>query len=179
MVVVDNRKKTNADEKKATPVKIKVESDNDDDDDMVVIDKRKISPAKGVFNDDDVDDEKLNEVMEEKMEVEEEEEEQKENLNAAFDSDSSIDITAIECQVFKNKVFYLNQDLPSSTVLKFTHIIKNMLGVITKDPSKANYIITKHGRNLPKSTDAEVVKDTWIQECFDLQAFIPTNRYQL
>lgn len=143
----------NRNKKKSSPVKL----ENDDDDDMVVVDKRK--PEKV---------------------VKAEEEEQKENVQIEIDSDSSIDITAVECDAFKNKVFYLNEDLPSSTVLKFTHIIRNMLGIVTKSSSKANYIITKQGRNLPKISGAEVVvKDTWIQECHDLQAFIPTKRYEL
>lgn len=158
MVVVDKRKQN--------VVKI----DESDDDDMIVVDKRK---------DISINDDKLP-VKATVAEKEEENEEQKENLNVEFiDSDSSIDITTIECQIFKNKVFYLNEDLPSSTVLKFTHLIRNMLGVVTKNPLKANYIITKDGRNLPKATEAEVVKDTWIQECHDLQAFIPTSRYRL
>lgn len=178
MVVIDKRKiKVTTEEKKKSPEKVKkIDIDNNkddsDDDDMVVVDKRiaKISPSKMSIEkiEKKNDDEILNV-----------EEEQKENFIAEFDSDSSIDITAIECQVFKNKIFYLNEDLPSSTQLKFSHIIRNMLGVLTKDPSKANYIITKQGKNLPKTSGAEVVKDIWIQECHDLQAFIPTMRYKL
>lgn len=163
MVVVDNRNK-----KKVSPEKkkiLKLESD-DDDDDMIVVDKRKPETVSS----ESVKDEPSNESNNE---------EQKENLHMEIDSDSSIDITAIECEAFKNRVFYLNEDLPSSTVLKFTHIIRHMLGVLTKNPTKANFIITKHGRNLPKASDAKVVKDTWIQECHDLQAFIPTTRYEL
>lgn len=171
MLVVDNRnKKTKSfKEEKATPEEkatVKQES-NDDDDDMVVVDKRNRKES--------VEDNLL------KLEPthHKEKEEDTENLRMEIDSDGSIDITAVECEAFKNKVFYLNEDLPSSTVLKFKHIIRNMLGIVTNNPSTANYIITKYGRNLPKTASAEVVKDIWIQECHDLHAFIPTMRYQL
>lgn len=166
MLVVNKRKE----EKKNSP-KGKIESnviDSDDDDDMVVVVKPPVSPPKITIPDDDEDD-TVNEVDEQK---------ENEDLFDA-DSDSSIDISTVECQAFKNKVFYLNQDLPATTTIKFKHVIKHMLGIVTKDPSKANYIITRHGKNLPKNTNAEVVKDTWIQECHDLQAFIPITRYRL
>lgn len=171
----DDKKGDESEEEILCEWKTNLEPEEDSDDDMVVIDKRKIdkvassSPQKVVIAKDDDDDDDIKETKEE----------QKENME--IDSDSSIDITAVECQAFKNKIFYLNEDLPASTVLKFKHIIRNMLGTLTKDPSKANYVITSQGKKLPKQiiATAEIVKDTWIQECNDLQAFIPTSRYLL
>lgn len=95
------------------------------------------------------------------------------------DSVSSIDITTIECQAFKDKKFYLNGDLTATDTIKLKDIIKNMLGVVTKNPHKANYVISKYGKNVPRNIKGEVVKEIWVRECFDLQAFIPTTRYRL
>lgn len=96
------------------------------------------------------------------------------------DSVSSIDITTVECHAFENKIFYLNEDLPATDVIKLKDNIKNMLGIVTKNPHKANYIITKQGKKLPSSSlKGEVVKEIWIRECFELQAFIPTTRYRI
>lgn len=96
------------------------------------------------------------------------------------DSVSSIDITTVECQAFKDKKFYLNEDLSATDKILLADLIKQMLGVVTKNPLKANYIITKSGKSLPRNAlVGEVVKDVWVRECFDLQAFIPTLRYKL
>lgn len=160
MLVVDHRKKT-------PEKKVELKVDDSDDDDMVVIFKQS-SPAKITIDDDDDDNNETDPHVDE----------QKGN-EISYDSESSIDITAVECEAFKGKILYLNQDLPSTTILKFVHIIKHMLGVVTKDASKAHYIITKEGKNLPKNSKAEIVKDTWVQECHELQAFIPTTRYRL
>lgn len=95
------------------------------------------------------------------------------------DSVSSIDITTVECQAFKDKIFYLNEDLSATDKIKLRDIIKHMLGIVTKNPHKAHYIISKQGKKLPTNFKAEVVKEIWIRECFDLQAFIPTTRYRI
>ncbi|CAG9798377.1 unnamed protein product [Chironomus riparius] len=95
------------------------------------------------------------------------------------DSVSSIDITTVECQAFKDKIFYLNQDLSATDTIKLRDNIKHMLGIVTKNPQKAHYIISKQGKKLPTNFKAEVVKEIWIRECFDLQAFIPTTRYKI
>lgn len=167
MLIVDNRKKT--------PEKKQIIVESDDDDDMVVVVNPPASPPKITIDDDE------NETENAPMEVQEAEndEEHKENVEASYDSESSIDITMVECEAFKGKTFYLNDDLPATTIIKFKHVIKHMLGTVTKDASKANYIITKYGKDLPKNTRGEVVKDLWIEECHDLQAFIPTTRYKL
>jgi DNA-repair protein XRCC1 len=160
MLIVDKRKFTP--EKKIQAV------GSDDDDDMVVVVKPPALPMKITIDDD-----------ESMQDVEMADDEQKENVEEDNDSESSIDITNVECEAFKGKTFYLNEDLPATTIIKFKHTIKYMLGIVTKNPSKANYIITKYGENLPKNACGEVVKDIWIQECHDLQAFIPTTRYKL
>lgn len=167
----DDKKGEESEEEILCEWKTNLEIEEDSDDDMVVVDRRKndkiaSSPQKNVIIKEDVNEEYVKEEQKENMEI---------------DSDSSIDITAVECQAFKNKIFYLNEDLPASTVLKFKHTIRNMLGTLTKDPSKANYVITSQGKKLPKQINAtaEIVKDIWIQECNDLQAFIPTSRYLL
>jgi hypothetical protein len=154
--------------KKSKPLLI----DSDSDGDMVVIDKRvaKKSPPKSIEMKDEVEVKSINA----------DKDDQKENLSMEIDSDSSIDITQVECEAFKNRVFYLNADLPASTSIKFKHIIKHMLGSLTKDASKANYIITKNGKSLPQNKGrAEVVKDIWIEECHELQALLPISRYKL
>lgn len=164
ILIVDKRNKT--------PVKkMEVDDSDDDDDDMVVVVKQPDLPPKITIEDDD-------ETINLPDNNNDNNEEQKENV-AEYDSESSIDYANVECEAFKNKIFYLNGDLPATTVIKFVHTIKHMLGILTKDPTRANYIITKYGKNLPKNTRAEVVKDIWIQECHDLQAFIPTTRYKL
>lgn len=169
MLIVDNR----TGEKKSSPEKkIEMKVDDSDDEDMMVVVKPPASPPKITIDNSDSETEKTHD------------DEQKENDNLQqnafdFDSESSIDYSTVECEAFKNKIFYLNKDLPATTLLKFIHVIKHMLGIVTKDASKANYIITRHGKNLPRNSTAEVVKDTWIQECHDLQAFIPTTRYKL
>lgn len=168
MLIVDKRTKS--------PAK-KMEIVDSDDDDMVVVVKPPASPVKITIDDDD--DETENNKNDDNIEDMPPDDEQKENQEVGNDSESSVDITMVECEAFKGKLFYLNEDLPAAVVIKFKHIIKHMLGIITKDPKKANYIVTKTGRNLPKNTRAEVVKDLWIQECHDLQAFIPTTRYKL
>ena len=156
--------------------------DSDSDGDMLIVDKRKEEkknfPDTKVADDSDEDMVTVNKKVDLPVEIVESEDEPKE-ISMEVDSDSSIDYSLVESEAFKGKIFYLNNDLASTSVIKFNHIIKYMLGSVTKDPSKANYIITRVGKELPKNTNAEVVKEMWIQECHDLKAFIPTTRYRL
>lgn len=177
------------------------EDEDDDDDDMVIVVKQK-SPPKVVVNDSDSDDDMKMVVINKKddnikndsdegvKDIEDSSNGNSNNNNLlntsgsqereySEDSVSSIDITQVECQIFRDKVFYLNEDLSATDKIKLPDMIKSMVGTVTKNPFKASYIITKEGRSLPRKFTGEVVKEIWVRECCDLQAFIPTKRYKL
>ncbi|KAG5674603.1 hypothetical protein PVAND_004557 [Polypedilum vanderplanki] len=165
--------------------------DIDDDYDMLIVDKRNEknpSPMKKVIASMTIDDsESDNDMKTVKIEKSEIDSESKDNNNDfqenvecySEDSISSVDITKIECEVFKDKKFYLNTDLSATDKILLKDHIKNMLGVVTKNPHKADYIIVKKAKSLPIKVSAEIVKEVWIRECFELQAFIPTSRYRI
>lgn len=128
MVVVDKRVKNG---EEAKPVVI------DSDDDMAVVDKRKekaeeaaVKPAQNV------------------MEVSTDDE-----LMLSFNGIA----TQADNQIFKNKTFYLNEDLPATDVIKLKNQISSMSGNVTGKPSKADYIITATGKRLPEGTSGEVL----------------------
>lgn len=141
-----------------------IESDSDDD--MVVVDKRVVNG-----------DAKKDEV--ETIQIDDED---KTNaMNVSTDDDiingSNSSLTAIDNQVYKDKVFYLNEDLPATDVIKLKTQIVSMAGKITEKSSKANYIITT-GKRLPENITGEVLTSLWVYECNELEALIPTTRYK-
>lgn len=141
-------------------------NESDSDDDMVVVDKRVVNG-----------DAKKDEV--ETIQIDDED---KANaMNVSTDDDiingSNSSLTAIDNQVYKDKVFYLNEDLPATDVIKLKTQIVSMAGKITEKPSKANYIITT-GKRLPENITGEVLTSLWVYECNELEALIPTTRYK-
>lgn len=128
MVVVDKRVKNG---EEATVVV-------DSDDDMVAVDKRKekseetaVKPAQNV------------------MDVSTDDELMLKSCNGSA--------TQADNQVFKNKTFYLNDDLPATDVIKLKNQITSMSGNVTGKPSKADYIITASGKRLPEGTSGEIL----------------------
>lgn len=93
-------------------------------------------------------------------------------------NESVLDLTQAESQIFKDKVFYLNEDLPATDVIKLKNQIAGMMGKITDKPRRADYVITDKGRRLPESSTAEVLLSLWVYECYELGAYIPTTRYK-
>jgi len=161
MVIVDKTNKNNNIEDDKMDIK-QEDNDGDDNTNRFKDEQQQQQPPQSI------DDERNNNKNEMETDVYSED-----------DSVSSIDITTVECQAFKDKIFYLNEDLPATDKIKLSDNIKHMLGIVTKNPHKAHYIISKQGKKLPTNFKAEVVKEIWIRECFDLQAFIPTTRYKI
>jgi BRCT domain, a BRCA1 C-terminus domain len=176
--------------------KEKEEEYENSEDDMLIIECSK-SPVKVITNSDSeqdmmtIDDRKHNEDM--KIDVASSAAIDDSNNNARKtveneplvdslsdnESVSSVDITKVECSIFEHKKFYLHNDLSATDVIKLKDRIKHMLGVLTKNASKADFIIAKSGRSLPQNCKGERVKDVWVHECYDLQVLIPTKRYIL
>lgn len=92
---------------------------------------------------------------------------------------SEVELMQLDIQIYKGKTFYLNEDLPATDVIKLKNQISTMMGKITDQPSKANFIITEKGRRLPAGVSAEILISLWVYECFELEALIPTTRYRL
>lgn len=153
-----------------------------DDEDMVVVDKRvkngddkKLDPPKP---------KEIEEVPKTKdvapmdtstqniMEVSTDDEVGRSNI-------SECDVTQVENQVFKDKVFYLNEDLSATDVIKLKTQIISMAGKITNRASKAGFIITAAGKKLPEEVSGEVLTPLWVTECHELEGIIPTTRYKL
>jgi hypothetical protein len=158
MLIVDKRK---------SPVKQIVIDDSDSEDDMKVVHsvaKRDDDNGINESNDNGRSPPQSNQILQEE--------------DYSEDSISSIDITTIECKVFNNRMFYLNDDLSATDRIRLADHIKQMLGIVTKNPYKADYIIAKQGKSFPKNAKGEVVKEVWVRECYELQAFIPTARYK-
>jgi hypothetical protein len=63
---------------------------------------------------------------------------------------SECDVTQVESQVFKDKVFYLNEDLSATDVIKLNTQIVSMARKITNRASKLGFIITAAGSKLPE-----------------------------
>ncbi|XP_070505362.1 DNA repair protein XRCC1 [Chironomus tepperi] len=179
MLIVDRRgQKNNA----------KIIIDSDSESDMAIVDKtnkNNIKDDKMDSKQDNDDDYNINRFKDEQQQPQNidvtnnNKNEMETDVYSDDDSVSSIDITTVECQAFKDKIFYLNEDLSATDKIKLRDNIKHMLGIVTKNPHKAHYIISKQGKKLPTNFKAEVVKEIWIRECFDLQAFIPTTRYRI
>jgi hypothetical protein len=49
-------------------------------------------------------------------------------------------------------------------------------GLLVED---ADYVIANKVKHISKDIRAELVKQRWIQECFDMECWIPTKRYLL
>lgn len=166
--------------KSDTPTKRK-RSESESDDDMVVVDKRvKNGDDKKAEDEEPVvikDDESV--VVETStssqnvMEVSTDDE-----LMSKSNNGSTLDLTQVQKPVYKDKIFYLNEDLPATDVIKLKNQISELMGKITERSSKANYIITENGRKLPHGAPGEVLIKTWVYECYELEAFIPTTRYK-
>lgn len=176
MLIVDKR--SEAVKQPNSPKAKIVESDSDGDVEVVVCKPSKVT----AINVDDDDDEEEEQEKEEASQPKDSDDSQKENQMQDFSDDSSIssvDITTVECDVFKTKIFYLHKDLSATDKILLKDHIKQMLGVLTKNPYKADYVVVKFGKSLPINCKAEVVKEIWIRECFELKAFIPTSRYKI
>lgn len=177
---------------------------SDSDDDMVVVDKRvkngdakKDSPPKPVVVVDE-DPVKIVEKTPESIEIDDEpvkiiegepnnnkassqnimEVSTDDELMNASSKASTIDLTEYENQIYKEKSFFLMEDLPATDVIKLKNQITAMMGKVTEKPHKADFIITKTGRRLPSSAKGEALTPLWIYECYELGAFIPTTRYK-
>lgn len=156
-----------------SPVKRKLSVSGSDDDDMVVVDKR-------VKN----GDEKLEKTSPKKDETKtlmaiDKAAEPANIMEISTDDEvESCDVTQVENQVFKDKVFYLNKDLSATDVIKLKTQIQSMAGRVTERSSKAGFVIT-NGKNLPKDATGEVLTALWVTECHELEAIIPITRYKI
>lgn len=149
-----------------------LEPPESDDDDMIVVDKRvndnatNVLPAdeRAVNNKSDIDtlpDGPLDVATDDEL------------------ADNSLENTQCECKIFSDKLFYLNRDLPATDVIKLKSQIRLMMGTITQESSRADFIITKIGRELPRDTSGEIVQDRWVYDCYALSVLVPTNRYKI
>lgn len=85
-----------------------------------------------------------------------------------------------ENQLFKDKVFFLNEDLSATDVIKLKTQITTMSGRVTERASKAGYVITT-GKKLPQNIlkTTEVLTALWVSECHEIGGLIPTTRYKI
>ena len=90
----------------------------------------------------------------------------------------SSDTEPPENQLFKDKVFFLNEDLSTTDVIKLKTQITSMSGRVTERASKAGYVITT-GKRLPHNVSGEVLTALWISECHEIGGLIPTTRYKI
>lgn len=139
------------------------------DDDMVVVDKRvKNGEEQKLLV---IDDEPEKKVAAETQNV----------MEISTDDEGGINgsncLTQAENQVFKDKIFYLNEDLSATDLIKLKTQIDSMMGTVTDKPSKANYIITT-GKRIPEGITGELLTSLWVNECHELEAMIPTTRYK-
>lgn len=148
-----------------------------DDEDMVVVDKRvkngdekKLDPPKPM----EVEEAPapMDTSTQNIMEMSTDDEQGRSNI-------SECDVTQVENQVFKDKVFYLAGDLSATDVIKLKTQIVSMAGKITDRASKAGFVITAAGKKLPEDISGEVLTPLWVTECHELEGLIPTTRYKL
>lgn len=155
--------------------------DSDSDSDMIVVDRRekngnekKVEEVKAMEIDDDVEEVKnITKTSQDFMDASTDD-----DMMEEAEKWSDHNLTQAENQVFKDKVFYLNEDLPATDVIKLKNQIAGMMGKITDKSRRADYVITDKGRRLPEPSSAEVLLSLWVYECYELGAFIPTTRYK-
>lgn len=94
---------------------------------------------------------------------------------------SSLDITQIKGnkKIYDDKKFHLNSDLSATDKIKLETYILFLKGSVTANPNEADYVIANKMKLVPKDIRAEIVKPRWIQECKDMECWIPTRRYLL
>ncbi|CRK94282.1 CLUMA_CG007797, isoform A [Clunio marinus] len=139
----------------------------DSDDDMMVVDKRVENGNSEVKTNKVVIENDLRDVLEVSTDDE---------MNG---NEPKVNSTQAENQVFKNKIFYLNEDLSATEIIKLKNQIQDMMGRVTENPRKATHIISASGKRLPRDFSGEVIKPLWVTECHELEALIPLTRYKL
>lgn len=158
-----------------SPPKRKRSESESDDDDMLVIDKRVKNGSEKKTDEDNV-------VVVLNDESEKEINALSQNFIDVSTDDEIMSIsngsTQAENQLYKDKSFYLNVDLPATDIIKLKNQISAMMGKVTERSSKADFIITETGRRLPKDVPGEVLTKIWVYECYELGALIPTTRYK-
>jgi hypothetical protein len=95
--------------------------------------------------------------------------------------DMSLNVTQIQVdkKIFDDKKFHLNHDLSATDKIKLERHILYLKGRIATKAEDADYVIANKAKHISKDIRAELVKPRWIQECFDMECWIPTKRYLL
>lgn len=146
MVVVDKRPKNGDGDKKEDPKPKLIDLDSDED--MVIVDKRKVNGEATQL----IPADSITKVTQNVMDISTDDELMSKSANGSTSS-----LTQADNQVYKNKTFYLNEDLPATDVIKLKNQITSMDGRVTEKPAKANYIIAASGKRLPQGVSGEAL----------------------
>lgn len=146
MVVVDKRPKNGDGDKKEDPKPKVVELDSDED--LVIVDKRKVNGEASQL----IPVDSVTKATQNVMDMSTDDELMSKSANGSTSS-----LTQADNQVYRNKIFYLNEDLPATDVIKLKNQITSMDGRVTEKPAKANYIIAASGKRLPLGVPGEAL----------------------